>query len=156
MVPITGHAYIQEPDDLVCRVVSAFLAVVDAEEAGPPCSLTGRWIAIVRRAPESYAGTSNPERPITQQYLIGQFSTLLEQLEPSRGDDPAGAVHDLRREVECCPLEVLPKLANRAMGLTDMLCCGALERGDTSEFLRYAKVAVALGEFMDAAGLLRD
>jgi hypothetical protein len=118
-----------------------------------------RWIGrsrIARQASEGYAATSISEPPMTQQYLIGQFSTLLEELKPSAGDGLAAAVHDLRREVECSSVEVLPRLASEAIGLTDKICCGALERGDTSGFLRYAKAAAALGEFMDAAELLPD
>ena len=93
---------------------------------------------------------------MTQQYLIGQFSALLEDLQPSAGDCLAAAVHDLRREVECSPLQALPRLASEAMGLTDVICWAALERGDTTGFCRSAKAAIALGEFTDAAGLLPE
>jgi hypothetical protein len=91
---------------------------------------------------------------MTQQYLIGQFSALLEELQPSPGDCLAAAVRDLRREVECSPVQMLPKLAREAIGLTDLICWAALERGDASDFLHYGKAAVALGDFASAAGLL--
>jgi hypothetical protein len=93
---------------------------------------------------------------MTQQYLIGQFSALLEELQPSSGDGLAAAVHDLRREVECSPLRMLPQLACKAMGLSDVICWTALERGDATGFFRYAKAAVALGEFTDAARLMPE
>ena len=93
---------------------------------------------------------------MTQQYIIGQLSALLGDLQPGVGQCLAAAVHDLRREVESCPLAMLPKLAREAMTLTDVICWTALERGDSSGFCRYAKVAVALGEFTDSAGLLRE
>ena len=48
---------------------------------------------------------------MTQQYIIGQFSALLGDLQPGVGECLAAAVHDLRREVESCPLAMLPKLA---------------------------------------------
>jgi hypothetical protein len=48
---------------------------------------------------------------------------------------------------------MLPELASEAMVLSDVICWGALERGDAIGFCRYAKAAVALGEFTDAAGL---
>jgi hypothetical protein len=62
----------------------------------------------------------------------------------------------MRREVECSPLQLLPRLAWEAIGLTDMICWAALERGDAAGFFRSAKAAVALREFTDAAGLLPE
>ncbi len=91
---------------------------------------------------------------MTQQYIIGQFSVLLGDLQPPPGECLTIAVHDLRRQVESCPLPMLPMLAREAMSLTDMICWGALERGDPDGFYRYAKAARALWEFADSAGLL--
>jgi hypothetical protein len=91
---------------------------------------------------------------MTQQYLIGQLSLLLADMAPPPGDRFAAAVHDLRGEVESSSVQRLPKLAREAMVLSDVICWGALERGDAIGFCRYAKAAVALGEFADAAGLL--
>ena len=93
---------------------------------------------------------------MTQQYLIGQFSLLLEDMAPSPGDRFEVAVHDLRAEVEKSTLQMLPKLAREAMVLSDMICWGALERGDAIGFYRYAEAAVCLGEFTAAAGLLHE
>lgn len=93
---------------------------------------------------------------MTQQYLIGQFSALLGDLQPPPGECLAETVHDLRREVESSPFAMLPVLAREAMSLTDVICWAALERGDSSGFCRYAKVAVTLGEFTDSAGLVGD
>jgi hypothetical protein len=90
---------------------------------------------------------------VTQQYLIGQFSVLLEELQPPAGDRLGAAVRDLRREVESRPLGMLPKLAHEAMDLSDTICWEALERGDSDGFGRYARAAVALGQFTDTAGL---
>jgi hypothetical protein len=91
---------------------------------------------------------------MTQQYLIGQFSVLLEDLQPSPGDCLATAVHDLRAEVEHSSVPMLPTLACQAIALSDRICWGALEQGDANGFCRYVKAAVALGEFTDAAGLV--
>jgi hypothetical protein len=91
---------------------------------------------------------------VTQQYLIGQFSVLLEDLQPPPGERLAAAVYDLRREVESSPPAMLGSLAREAMSLTDAICWAALERGDSQGFCRYAAGALALGEFTDAAGLL--
>ena len=94
--------------------------------------------------------------PVTEQYLIGQFSLLLEDMAPPPGDRFAVAVHDLRGEVEKSPVQMLPKLAREAMALSDMICWGVLERGDAIGFCRCAKAAVALSEFTAAAGLLPE
>lgn len=91
---------------------------------------------------------------VTQQYLIGQFSALLEELQPPRGEWLAGAVRDLRREVECSSVQMLPRLAHEALYLTDAICWAALDRGDRNGFGRYAKAAVALGDFTDNAELV--
>jgi hypothetical protein len=90
---------------------------------------------------------------MTQQYLIGQFSSLLGDLQPAPSEWLA-AVHDLRREVESSPLPMLPQLAHQAMDLTDMICWAALEQGDVGGFCRYAETAVAFREFTANAGLL--
>ena len=90
---------------------------------------------------------------MTQQYLIGQLSTLLEELQPSPSDEFAGAVDDLRRQVEHAGVQMLPELTGEALGLIDLICWSALERGYESDFYRYAKASAALGEFAEAAGL---
>jgi hypothetical protein len=90
---------------------------------------------------------------MTQQYLIGQLSVLLEDLQPSPGDRLAAAVNNLREQVERSPVHLLSELVCQAMVLSDRVCWGALERGESSSFCRYVKAAVALGEFTDAAGL---
>jgi len=90
---------------------------------------------------------------VTQQYIVGQFSSFLGDLQPAPVEWLA-AVDDLRREVESSPLPMLPQLAHEAMDLTDMICWAALEEGDVGGFCRYAETAVALGEFTAAAGLM--
>jgi hypothetical protein len=90
---------------------------------------------------------------VTQQYLIGQFSVLLEGLQPPPGERRAEAVRDLRRKVESSPLWLLSGLAHEAIDLSDSICWDALERGDRDDFGRYANAAVALADFTDSAGL---
>jgi len=92
---------------------------------------------------------------MTQQYLIGQFSVLLENLQPPPGESLAGAVRDLRREVESSPVRMLPTPAHEALELTDVICWAALERGDCIGFGRYAKSVVALRDFADSAGFVQ-
>ena len=79
---------------------------------------------------------------------------LLEDVQPSAGEWLA-AVRRLRREVESCPLSMLPRLAREALGLTDLICWSALEHGDLNSFCGCARSAAALGEFIDTAGLLQ-
>ncbi|HYB27763.1 MAG TPA: hypothetical protein VEF89_14180 [Solirubrobacteraceae bacterium] len=92
---------------------------------------------------------------MTQHYIVGQFSVLLEDVQPPAGEWLA-AVRELRREVESCPLSMLPRLARNAIGLTDLMCWSALEQGDLDSFRGCAKSAAALGEFIDTAGLLQE
>jgi hypothetical protein len=93
---------------------------------------------------------------MTQQHLIGELSALLDELTPRQGDALAGAVRDLRREVESCSIRLLPSLAFEAMRLADAMCRAAVERGDVREFVRCANAAVALSEFQEASRLRPD
>ena len=79
---------------------------------------------------------------------------LLEDVQPPAGEW-LRAVRELRREVESCPLSMLPRLARKAIGLTDLICWSALEQGDLDGFCGCARSAAALGEFIDTAGLLQ-
>ena len=79
---------------------------------------------------------------------------LLEDVQPLAGEWLA-AVRELRSEVESCPLSMLPRLARKAIGLTDLICWGALEQGDPDSFRGCARSAAALGEFIDNARLLQ-
>jgi hypothetical protein len=91
---------------------------------------------------------------VTQQYIVGELSSLLAELQPAPRRCMA-AVDDLRREVESSPLHKLPVLAHRALSLTDVICWTALEDGNVTGFARYAKTARALGDFTESAGLRR-
>ena len=90
---------------------------------------------------------------MTQQYLIGQLSTLLEELQPPPGEMLAGDVRGLRQEVEHSGVQMLPVLAREAIVLGDVICWVALERGDSDGFRRYASAVVALGDFTENACL---
>jgi hypothetical protein len=91
---------------------------------------------------------------MTQQYLIRQFSDLLEDVEPSAGDCLAAAVDQRRAEVEHSSVRMLPVPASQAMALSEMIGWSALERGDASSFCRYAQTAAGRAEFTDAVGLV--
>jgi len=95
-----------------------------------------------------------PELPMTQQYIIGEFSSWLAALQPVPDEVLGDALRGLRREVETGPLSVLPRLAQQAITLTDMICWDVLERGDVAEFRRQTATAAALREFAVSAHLL--
>jgi hypothetical protein len=91
---------------------------------------------------------------VTQQYIAGEFSSLLGDLE--RAAEPwHRGIHGLRLEVERSPLPTLPELASEALELTDEICLATLEHGDLNGFSASARVAATLGEFANCAGLAR-
>jgi len=91
---------------------------------------------------------------MTQQYLIGELSSLLADLQPVPDEGLGGAVHDLLRDVETGPVSGLPKLAEQALTLTGLICWTSLERGDVTRFCRNVDTDVELREFMASANLL--
>ena len=88
---------------------------------------------------------------MTQQYLIGELSLLLAELQPAPGRVLADAVDHLRQEIEAGPPEHVHVLALEAMTLADAICWAALEQGDLEGFSRYAERTTRLGEFTDSA-----
>ena len=94
------------------------------------------------------------ERLLTQQYIVGELSSLLAGLEPAREESLRDAVGSLRYQVECSSPSMLPQLAEEALDLTDLICRSALEKGDADAFCRSVAAATALRDFAVAAGLL--
>jgi hypothetical protein len=90
---------------------------------------------------------------MTQQYIVGQFSVLLAEMEPVP-DEWRAPVRELRRKVETSPLPMLPRLAGEAMALIDRLCWVALEEGDEASFRRSAETGASLRDFTANAGLV--
>jgi len=94
---------------------------------------------------------------MTQQYLAGELSLLLAQLQ-AVATDTAG-VRDLarlRQEAETMPLLALPSVAVRALELADSVCWDSLTRGDTAAFVRQAAICAELWQFGVCAGLLEE
>ncbi len=94
---------------------------------------------------------------MTQQYLAGELSLLLAQLQ-AVATDTAG-VRDLarlRQEAETMPLLALPSVAVRALELADSVCWDSLTRGDTTAFVRQASICAELWQFGVCAGLLEE
>jgi hypothetical protein len=89
---------------------------------------------------------------MTQQYLVGELSSLLAGLQPSALQ--ADAVRNLRHDVEFSPPRLLPNLAQKALDLADLVCWAALDEGDAERFCHCAYTATALRDFAVDAGLL--
>jgi hypothetical protein len=94
---------------------------------------------------------------MTQQYIVGEFSVLLAELQPVPSSASlSGAVGNLRHEVEFGSLSMLSRRAGEATTLADMICWAALEEGDVDGFRRCADAAITLREFAVSANLLPD
>lgn len=94
---------------------------------------------------------------MTQQYLAGELSSLLGELQ-AVVTNPASArdLARLRHEAETWPLAALPGVAARALMVADELCWDSLARADTAAFTSRAALGADLHEFGVCAGLLDD
>jgi hypothetical protein len=94
---------------------------------------------------------------MTQQYLAGELSLLLGELQTVTTNHAlAREVARLRYEAETTALAALPSVTARALALTDGLCWDSLTRADSSTFSRQATVSAELHDFGICAGLLAD
>jgi hypothetical protein len=92
---------------------------------------------------------------MTQQYLVGELSQRLGQLQDVAAEhDDDRYVATLRHEVETAQLCALHSLAVRSLELSDQLCWDSLSRGDITAFDREAAICAELCEFCMCAGLL--
>jgi hypothetical protein len=94
---------------------------------------------------------------MTEQYLVGEMSLLLAQLQAVAEDHlSAECAARLRRNAERLPPYALTGIERSALALADDLCWASLARGDLSSFDRQARVGAQLREFGVCSGLLRD
>lgn len=94
---------------------------------------------------------------MTQQYLAGELSFLLSQVQAADTEQLAAAeVRRLRRESETLPVAALAPVVLRALRVTDALCWGSIRRGNATSFSRQAALCAALYDFGVCAGLLPD
>ncbi len=92
---------------------------------------------------------------MTQQYLLGELSLILGELQAVATKE--AAVRDvvrLRHEAETTPPVALARVVVRALELTDRVCWDALTRGETAAFIRETTICAELWEFGVCAGLL--
>jgi len=94
---------------------------------------------------------------MTQQYLAGELSVLLERVQSVATTEAAGRdAWSLRQAAETVPVQSLGWVTVRALALTERLCWDSLSRGDTAAFTRQAAAGAALREFGVCAGFLGD
>jgi hypothetical protein len=93
---------------------------------------------------------------VTRQYLIGELSVRLEQLQSAAAGGDARDVTRLRHEIENGGTCSLGPAAARAIELADALCWRSLARGDIAAFSRQASVSTDLRLFGVCAQLLGD
>jgi len=92
-----------------------------------------------------------------RQYIAGELSLQLEQLQAAAGDrERAREVALLRYEAETQPLTQLGSVVIRAVRMVDRLCWDSLVRGDTVAFDRQAALGAALWEFGICARLVEE
>jgi len=92
---------------------------------------------------------------MTQQYLTGELSVLLAEMQATVGDRAAArSAACLRGEAETLPVIALAGLTARALNLINTACWASLASGDTAAFDRQAVVAAELYDFGVCAGLL--
>jgi hypothetical protein len=93
---------------------------------------------------------------VTLQYIAGELSLILGELEAAVPNTARRQVADLRREAETAPFPALPAVAARALRLTDDACWESLTRGDAESFRREASISTELWSFGLCACLLDE
>jgi hypothetical protein len=93
---------------------------------------------------------------VTRQYLIGELSVRLEELQSVAAGGEARDVAQLRHEVENGGTYGLGPAAARAIELADILCWQSLGRGDIAAFSSQIDISAQLRLFGVCARLLAD
>ena len=93
---------------------------------------------------------------MTQQYLIGELSVRLEQLQAVATSGAASELARLRHDVEAGPVHALAAATAHAIALANGLCWESLGHGDAAAFARQARVSADLRQFGICAHLLTD
>jgi hypothetical protein len=94
---------------------------------------------------------------MTQQYLVGELSLILGDLQSVATNKAAErVVVRLRHKAETTPPAALGPVVVRAVKLIDRLCWDDLTRGETEAFIRETSIWAELWEFGVCAGLLEE
>lgn len=91
---------------------------------------------------------------MTQQYLSGELSLLLAELQAASPDQTASTVAHLRRRAESEGPRGLASVVDEACELADRLCWESLQAGAADAFISRLRVCAAIYEFGSCAGLL--
>lgn len=94
---------------------------------------------------------------MTQQYLVGELSLILGELQAAAPNEPVvREVVQLRREAENTRPGALGPVVARALKLTDRVCWDALTRGGSAAFIRDTSIWSDLWEFGLCAGFVEE
>lgn len=94
---------------------------------------------------------------MTQQYLVGELSLILGELQAVATDEAVvRAVVRLRREAERTRPAALAPVVVRAVKLIDRVCGQALTGGGSAAFIRDIAICAELWEFGICAGFLEE
>ncbi len=94
---------------------------------------------------------------MTQQYLAGELSILLWQLQAAMTNEASVVeVADLRQRAETGPRSGLASVVVRALEVADWVCSDALIRRDAAAFIRQAAARAEVWEFGFCAGLIEE
>jgi len=93
---------------------------------------------------------------VTRQYLIGELSVRLEQLQAVAASGAEQDVARLRHEVENGGTSGLGPAAAQAIALADALCWRSLAHGDIAAFSSQAAISADLRLFGVCARLLAE
>ena len=111
----------------------------------------------------SHSGIAPADAPkvrmagMTQQYIIGELTLRLMQLQASAPTcESASEFERLRLQTETASFEALPYMAMHALDLVRSLCRDSLVRGDLRALTYQASMAADLREFAVSASLLAD
>ena len=126
----------------MAELLPGTLIVAPLLTARPPGADThARWVAT----------------EMTQQYLAGELSVLLERVQAVTTTEAARRdARLLRQATETGPVQALGWVTVRALALIEQLCWHSLDQGDTAAFTRQAAAGAALREFGVCADLLKD
>jgi len=83
---------------------------------------------------------------MTCQYLVGELSVRLEQLQATAGAAAAPGVARLRTDVEAASPAGLAGVSARAMALADALCWESLSRGNIAAFNHQAEILAEIDQ----------
>ncbi len=94
---------------------------------------------------------------MTQQYLVGELSLILGELQAVATNEAAvREIARLRREAETTPPAALAPVVKRAVELTNRVCWDTLKWGDVATLVREVAICAELRELGVCAGLLEE